>query len=343
MKGGATEGLINIRPSKPDIIPKGGRKMETKDKVMRFLAVGLFCLAVGFFSSEAYPWGFATHAYIADHLGKTKRIQNADEIYGGVAPDCFEYLFAHPDYVGFLSDQTHEEATKLWNVSTQGLGKSLAFGFVSHNDVWGADSTAHHHGLTFGRSEGYIIAKARLLADILNQVPDYAALNLPDEVTLEISHELMEDGVDLLIKGIDPSIGQKLSSSATSRTSNFPVLLVKAYAGDFSQFAGISLYEASKFIISAEKEFRKSIVSYGQALMEDEATAIQLISEGTAEVAEGFLEANGVTAPPIEAIVPLIEFAIEQSIILCADDFSAEIAATIDFVDQNLEAHGISY
>jgi hypothetical protein len=153
----------------------------------------------------------------------------------------------------------------------------------------------------------------------------------------------MEDGVDLLIKGLDPSIGQKLSSSATSRTSNFPVLLVKAYAGDFSQYAGISYHEASKFIIAAEKEFRKSIVLYGQALMQDEAIAIQLISEGTAEVAASFLEANGITPPPTEDIVPLIEFAIEQSIILCADDFAPEIAATIDFVDQNLQTHGISY
>ena len=209
--------------------------------------------------------------------------------------------------------------------------------------VWGADSTAHHQGLTFGQAEGYVIAKATLLADILKQVPEYAALNLPDEVTLEISHELVEDGIDLLIKTLDPSIGQKLSSSAMSRTSNFPVLLVKAYATDFSQFAGISYQKASKFIIAAEKEFRQRIVFYGQALMQDDETAIQLIAEGTAEVAASFLEANGITLPPDADIVPLIEFAIEQSIDLCAGDFAAEIAATINFVGQNLQAQGISY
>ena len=128
-----------------------------------------------------------------------------------------------------------------------------------------------------------------------------------------------------------------------SRTSNFPVLLVKAYARDFSQFAGISYQNASKFIIAAEKEFRQRIVFYGQALMQDDATAIQLISEGTAEVATIFLEAYGITPPPSEVIVSLIEFGIEQSIDLCAGDFSAEIAATIEFVNQNLESHGISY
>jgi hypothetical protein len=317
--------------------------METRNKKMRCLAIGLVFLAVGFFSSEAFAWGFATHAYINDHLGKTKKNQNADEIYGGVAPDTFNYLFTHPDYLGFLSDQTHAEFTKLWNVSSQGLGKSLAYGFSSHNDVWGADSTAHHSGLTSGQGVGYVIAKANLLAEILKQVPEYAALGLPDEVTLEISHELVEDGIDLLIKGIDPSIGKKLSSSALSRTSNFPVLLARAYAKDFSQFAGIRHQDAAKFIIAAEKEFRQRIVFYGQALTQDESTAIRLISEGTAEVAAIFLEAYGITPPPTEEIVPLIEFGIEQSIILCADDFAREITATIDFVNQNLETHGISY
>ncbi|HSB05389.1 MAG TPA: hypothetical protein VLK23_09350 [Thermodesulfobacteriota bacterium] len=317
--------------------------MKAKSKTMKFLAVGLLFLVIGFFSSEAFPWGFATHTYINDHLGKTKRNQNMDEIYGGVAPDTFNYLFNFPDYLGFLSDQTHTEYTKVWDVPKAGLGKSLAFGFATHNDVWGADSTAHHSGRTLGQNEGYIIAKANLLAAILKQVPDYAALGLPDPVTLEISHELLENGVDLLIKRIDPLIGQKLSSSAVFRTSDFPVLLVKAYARDFSQFAGISYHEASKFITSAEKEFRKSIILYGQALMQDEATAIQLISEGTADIAAGFLAANGITPPPSEAIVPLIAFAIEQSIELCADDFADEITATIDFVGQNLAVHGISY
>lgn len=317
--------------------------METKKSRARFLAMGLVFLMVGFFSSEAFSWGFATHAYIDDHLGKTKKNQNADEIYGSVAPDAFNYLFDRPDYLGFLAYQTHAEVTKLWNVSNQGLGKSLAYGFANHNEIWGADSTAHTSGLTSGQGKGYVIAKAILLADILKQVLEYNALCLPDPVTLEISHELVEDGIDILVKSIDPSIGQKLSSSALSRTSNFPVLLVKAYARDFSQFAGISYQNASKFIIAAEKEFRQRIVFYGQALTQEDATAIHLISEGTAGVAAIFLEAYGITPPPSEVIVSLLEFGIEQSIGLCEGDFADEIAATIDFVNQNLKANGISY
>ena len=72
--------------------------METTDRKMSILAVGVIILVLGFLSSEAFPWGYATHTYIEDHLGKTKRNRNMNEIYGGVAPDIFNYLFNTPEY-----------------------------------------------------------------------------------------------------------------------------------------------------------------------------------------------------------------------------------------------------
>ncbi len=317
--------------------------MKASKNRRTLVVIGLVILVVSLFSSEAFSWGFATHAYINDNLGQIKRDQNEEEIYGGVAPDMFNYLFARPDDLRFLADNTHRDFIILWNSSSKGLAKSLAYGFAGHNDLWGADSTAHNSGLTFGQDLGYVKAKALVLAEILNQGPDYARLNIPDEVTREISHELVEDGIDLLVKEIDPSIGQKLSSSALSRTPNFPVLLIKTYARDFSQFSGITYQQASRFIIEAEKEFRQRTVFYGQALMEDDDTAVQLISEGTAEVAAIFLESYGIAPPPKQEIVPLIEFAIGQSITLCAADFADEIAATITYIDQQLRSHGVNY
>ena len=309
-------------------------------------ALALVFLAV-FFCSEAFPWGFGTHTYIDDHLGKTKRNRNMNEIYGGVAPDTFNYLFTVPQYQQYLAYQTHAGSfSDVWDVPKAGLGKALAFGFVSHNEVWGADSTAHQHGLTYGQDEGYVIAKAAELAAILEVFPPYAGLGLPHEVTLAVSHELVEDGIDLLVKGLDPSIGQKLRSAAFFRTSNFPVYLVKAYAEDFSDTFDISRHEAAKFIIDAERQFRKRMMKYGDALMQDDLVAIHLIAEMTADVAVSFLAANGLSLPDgveVEDVVPLIEFAIGQSMALCAGDFAGEIVATIDFVNQNLEDNGISY
>ena len=77
--------------------------------------------------------------------------------------------------------------------------------------------------------------------------------------------------------------------------------------------------------------------------MQDEAAAIHLISEGTAEVAAIFLEAYGITLPPEVDIVPLIEFGIEQSTNLCANDCTEEITATINFVNQNLRSRTGSF
>jgi hypothetical protein len=87
----------------------GGKNMGTWKRKMRFLAMGLTFLVLGFFSSEAFPWGFATHAYINEHLGKAKGYPNMDKNYGGVSFDTFNYLFNYPDYQGFLSYQTHNK------------------------------------------------------------------------------------------------------------------------------------------------------------------------------------------------------------------------------------------
>ena len=88
------------------------------------------------------------------------------------------------------------------------------------------------------------------------------------------------------------------------------------------------------------------MIFYGDALTQDNPVAVHLIAEMTAEIAVSFLAANGLSLPDgieIEDIVPLIEFAIYQSMEICASDFAGEIGATIDFVNGNLESNGISY
>ena len=295
-----------------------------------------------FFTCEAFPWGYATHAYIDDHIGKTKSSKNINEIYGGMAPDMFNYMFESP-YLQDFYIATHYDFMKMWDTSKSSLEKSFAYGFVSHNDMWGVDYTAHHSGITYGQTEGYVIAKSYILKQILEQVPEYQALQLPDPVALEISHNLIESGIDILMKRSDPLIGEKIVSYAIHRNPQFPNLLVREYAEDFSTIAGISYPEAVNLIKTTEKEFRKTMILYGQALKQDETTAIQLISEQTADLAEGFLGAYGITLPEGTDITPLITFAIQQSIEICADDFSYEIEATINYVEQQMNANGITY
>jgi len=311
------------------------RGMKMKNKIL--VTSAAIVLALFFSSSNAFSWGSATHAFIDDYLGKKRGLKNVNEIYGGMAPDVFNYMFDNPFYMGYLSNQTHNEFMKVWEKARWRREKALAYGFVSHNDKWGADYTAHS-------AEGYIIAKAEVLKGILEGVPEYRDLGLEDPVALEVSHNLVEAGIDLLIKRIDHMIGQKIISSALLRSPEFPFLLVKAYAKDFSQYAGISYLKAVNIIISTEREFRKTTILYGQALtQQDEIMAIQLISEQMAELSESFFAAYGITLPPGTVLTPLVSFAIVKSMEICAEDFRQEILETINFVNQQLNSNEISY
>ena len=311
--------------------------MRKKELMM----LGVMFLMLLSLSTEAFSWGAATHAYIEDHLGKKREPHNSNEIYGGMVPDVFNYIFDYPAYLGYLHGQTHDEFLKIWNVSRRGVEKSLAYGFVGHNDVWGADFTAHHLCQTCGTGEGYAITKTRELLTVAPLPPE---LGIPEEVAIEIIHEIVENSVDILIsKKTDPLIGKKMVTSAIFRSPQFPPLLVRAYAKDFASSMGISHLEAAQLITSAEKESRKTMILYGQILMQDEATAVQLISEQTAGLAEAFLALYGVNLSlPKEQVVEMVMAYVKLAISICESDYQHEITKTIHFVDHQLKDHGIA-
>ena len=138
-------------------------------------AVIAVALGTAVFVTPALSWEKGTHLYIADKLKKQGGMNpsNMDEMYGAMAPDIFNYVFDLPAEVyAWLYDQTHHQYINMWKAVKWGYEKPLAFGFVSHNDTWGADRTAHHLALTTGLNEGYIITKANLLVAAI----DWASL-----------------------------------------------------------------------------------------------------------------------------------------------------------------------
>ena len=296
-------------------------------------------LMLVFFSSDGFPWGFATHAYINDHLGKRRGLCNTSEIYGGMAPDVFNYLFDYPEYMTFLTEETHANFMKVWDSARWRLQKPLAYGFVSHSV---ADLTAH--GEKSYAIEGYAMVKA---VELLDYVPTGFRGAVGDELLTQMLHIIVENAVDILIVRDDLLIGRKITSAAILRSHQLPRLLVKAYVSDLAAASGISPLEASKFIVSAEKEFRKSIIFYGQILMQDETTAIRLISEQTADAAVAYLglykiDISGLFQDEedlIQFIIALTDVAISN----CAYDYQSEINTTIDYVDGWLEDKNVSY
>jgi hypothetical protein len=309
-------------------------------------------LILGLGASQAWAWGSATHTYIDDRLNRQGRGQkNLGEMYGGAAPDLFNYLFA--PYQPYLYGLTHVEFLKVWEVAGPGrssVKRALAYGFVSHNDLWGADVTAHHNGRTFGKEQGYVIAKAQELQPILTATLASSGVVLPDavadKVTLDLSHNFVEYGVDVLVKNLDPRVGAKMASAALQRHPTFPALLVKAYREDVAAVLGISSQEAGQLILAAEQSFRKIKIYEGRALMLDDATAITLLAEENADFAQAYLAGFGVTLPPgvgREQIVALAENFIGLAMAMCQNDFVGELSTTVAFVNEQLDMHGITY
>ncbi len=301
-----------------------------------WMLFGVVTLMLVFFSSEGFPWGFATHAYINDHLGKRKGWRNTNEIYGGMAPDVFNYLFVFPEYMTSLTEETHANFMKVWESARRGVQKSLAYGFVAHSV---SDFTAH-------QENGYAMVKAAELLDYLH--PEFRE-TVGDEVLIQMLHIVVENAVDILIKRNDNHlIGKKITAAALGRSPQLPRLLVTAYASDFAANPDfdISPLEASAFIRFAEKEFRKSIVFYGQIFKQDEPTAIRLISEQTADAGIAYLGLYGIDLSSLfqdeEDLIQLIVALTNVAISICWD-YQSIIDDTINFVDQWLEENGVSY
>lgn len=303
------------------------------------------CLMVTLMPSAAFSWEAATHAYIEAHLqkmqGKADAEVMANRIYGANAIDLFNFDFTPvaQAFTAYLHDPAQEHFLNVWDNALSGPEKAFAYGFVSHNNTWGMDSTAHISGMTLGRGEGYVMAKARVLATMLKPVLESPeiGLYLPDAVLLNICHQMVETGVDFLVRGLDPAIGNTLTQSAYNRSGAIPGLLVKAFVPDFSGLAG-GPENAGRMIRTAEGIFQARMMAYGWAMTQD--NAFDLVADSIARIAEGFL---GLPEGAGAALLPVIKQAIIASMSLCAQDFERELHATTGWVNGNLSSAGITW
>jgi hypothetical protein len=338
----------------------GALKVFRMKKTLYYLF--LVFLALSFIPSAAYPWGSATHAYIIDHVSKKLGLSKINEIYGAACPDMFNYPFAAV-YQQYLHDQTHgdpgdDSFLKMWwSAKKWGYQESLASGFVSHNDMWAADFTAHHEAQTHpdpgilpdGYDPGWVIIKAFDLNAVWGLAEYLWSIKkegVPDDIVfyfaLEICHSIIETAGDIVMMSMDSQLGMKLSSSALLRDSSFPDLLEEAYAGDLAFKYDMPYEEAAQIIKDAENEFRKMMILYGTALMQDKETARQLLAQQMADLAQGYLGKYFNLSSYNEIFVKLDE-GMMYAIDMCETDNSylSEIQETIKFVHSNLLLHRI--
>jgi hypothetical protein len=328
-------------------------KMEWKLTKKAFITLGLIFVLFVMIPSAAFSWNQATHAYISERLGARVGHDNLSEMWGSVGPDLLNFIFDSDVCPGWISDQTHgtysETFMKVWNAASTKSEKPLAYGFLTHNQSWGADFTAHVSGRTFGQEEGYIITKAKLLlttpcpANHDQTFGDaFASFGMDPDEGLLVAHLISEYAIDIMLRNdVDPLIGRKLATAARDVTKRFPALLTKAFAKDYAdQCFGGDASAAADVLTAAEKEHRKNMIFLGQAISQSKPVAVQLLAEQVVGVLSDFL--GGPLLVPEAQAVEIVNAAIYSSMDLC-NDYREEIDATIEFVGKNLEDQGITY
>jgi len=319
----------------------------------RYLAAGLLFLVLNLaIVTYGFSWGSATHAFIMKRVGPLYLALNFQEMYGAMAPDLFNYDFAlynDPVLRAFTHGQPGNEGfMAVWQKAGP-MVKPLAFGFVAHNDVWGADYTAHHQSQTLtppadfpsipGVDPGYVIIKALTLnADpvmdrmfeaigLKNSVPEHFRLRL------EMCHNLVESAGDLIIKKVDPTIGSQIISSVVLRNQNFPDLLIKALDNpDYNQV-----------IVKDEAHLRRKMLQYGAILTLPERETIKVLSEEMAWLGVEYLKQVASLDVPLEQAKQISEYGIKKALQLCASDYMNEIRKTIELVRTELRNRNIRY
>lgn len=287
----------------------------------------------------AYPWGSATHAYLMKAI-KGEEVKHL-ELYGAMAPDLFNLLLESSDY-DYLIKQTHRHYRKVVIKSLKTDLRRFAFGFASHNEIRGADYTAHRNGRT--TPKGYVIGKSDSLATQLipqlEVVLENAGISYPHVwaglLASEIAHPLIETAIDLLIKrNEDPSIGAEIFQAVTERPSSVADLLASAYAKGISKQMGISYEEASEFIRKAESDFQQLMIRYGEILSKEESEAIGELATQGVFLMEGYLSSitnQEIDIPP-QVMVEFLYLAIHE----VENDYAVEITQTIDFLRRTLK------
>jgi hypothetical protein len=217
----------------------------------------------------------------------------------------------------------------------------MAYGFVSHNEAWGEDWTAHIQNLTLGGHEGYVIIKAQTLAAGLS-----AALNgivAPADL-LVVSHELIEYGIDLLVrKNQDKGIGLKMTTAAVERSNDFPLLLVSTFGPSLTSI-GIPLEDATAIIVGAENQYRFTMEMYGTILATpDDEQTMDLLVQFLLPQAQSYFASRGIILPPEIDLAQVIHDALTASMQLCAADYYKELTRTRSHTVSQMAVNGILY
>ena len=313
-------------------------------------------------TASAFAWGFAVHAYVADQIGKQDGDPNINEIYGSTLPDLFNYAFAMPP--GLFEPTCDSETlfaithtanfTGVVEQKNTGLAKRLAVGFYSHNQVGGADFTAHENSAVAGTS-GYVIEKAHTLQNMLESAPPEvlppplsAVLpGISQEDSHQLYHSVVEYSVDLLLKEHVPEVGPLMMDGASFWSVGYlPPVLTDAFTDDVADscFDGDPL-QAAAYISLVEMVHRQGVFDEGSILTLPPEQARYYTAKRLAVLAIMYLgyslDPNDINYMNPEPLTELAEAYLQVGMWLCLDDYLNDVEATVDMVRDNMADAGI--
>jgi hypothetical protein len=311
---------------------------------------------------EAHAWGPATHAYIADHVGKQTALANVDEIYGAMAPDAFNThfeLLGDSETAACIRNHTHgdpldgaDDFLDVWNHAGRGRARNAAYGYATHNDLWGADYFAHWASPN-GNAPGYLVAKAYELEALIDSQKDsngsspWDLLGIPpnpdpgpdplSDPPLQVSDFIVQQAGEILIKRADPSIGSKVTTAALLRSNDFESVLL-------SDLSLCGLDQAT--VMQAEDAWRRQLMTLGVALNGSEAQVIDALTASLVSVAPAYLEA--VTGEPFDpSLLPLVQSVVSSSLVAALSSIEPDYLPAIESIIADLPgvaaSHGVSY
>jgi hypothetical protein len=322
-------------------------------------------------SISASAWAPGTHAYIA---GKLKPgVDPTNIMFGSVAADINQILSTDQNSPFFWA--THYGFAGVWGAAQLMPGetpKVLAFGYVTHNEAWGADHYAHIQSRLYPRyrnpdprypgQNGYVWVKAAQLCAVMKgQLQAAGMAGGMSEVLLSDPmncHFIVEYAMDLLLKATrDPKIGQKLLDAASNYDqTTLGALFMAGYPSpDIPYPPPLNTQPMGVGMAAYQGGWAMLIQMYADALNKPTMhEAVPAVSAFLEVLAERLLAAQlraalnlGPDDPIPDAVkqqlTTLIHLGIVDSLMICSYDFNPELDLTIKSVRQNLATNEVEF
>jgi len=246
--------------------------------ILALILVTLVCAGV-----RIQAWNPATHIYIAKNVYPA-HAGSFDLWYGAIAPDMAMYVY--PDAAKWSSSfwDTHWTAIDLRLWAATSAQRIFAKGWMTHNEMYGADHFAHGYPpLYLG---GYVTLRANILAAVADISTDLAHMAVETAIDIHMQTHHAElawqvanaaPAVPSLVQGL---LGRVFVNWPLRRTDRVTLTSTEQYFGCVirgCQAWGIQGY-APALALSSESDYQP-MVAYGAWLaqtIDPEITAPQV-------------------------------------------------------------------